>query len=341
MQRVAARPERLAERHVPGQGPVTIERLGSGLVNESYRVSRDGRMFSLRLTAPRARALGLDRDWECRVLRSAAAAGLAPAVACCAPRAGVLVSRWAQGIAWTVEQASSPENLARVASLARRVHALSVLAKPRIVSATQWIGFYRRSLERQGGAKSARLRERREAGLDRAALLLVDALREAPAPAATLCHGDLHVQNLVVTAEAPPLILDWEYAHVTDPFWDLAGWTCNCDLTEGCRHLLLELYLGREPTLAEAVRLGRLCWLYDYVCLLWSELYLSSRSRPAPRDARNAGSRDARSAAVRDVVSTRAERLAGRLAERPADRLAERLGEPPGATGRAGQDPAH
>jgi aminoglycoside phosphotransferase (APT) family kinase protein len=311
---MAARLERLAQRYVPGRGPVTIDRLGSGLVNHSYRVGREGRIFSLRLTAPRAGELGLDRDWECRVLRCAAAAGLAPAVECCEPGAGVLVSRWAEGIAWTLEQASSPDSLGTVAMLARRVHALPVLERPRIVSAEQWIAFYRRSVERHRGAKSSRLRDRPKAGLDEAAHFLVDALRGAPSPAPALCHSDLHVQNLIVTARGAPLILDWEYAHVTDPLWDLAGWACNGDLTEPCRELLLRLYLEREPTREEALRLGRLAWLYDYVCLLWSELYLSSRTGGG---------------AATDAVATRAQRL--------ADRLAERLS----ATGRGGQVPAH
>ena len=37
------------------------------------------------------------------------------------------------------------------------------------------------------------------------------------------------------------------------------------------RRLLLAGYLGRQPDAAEAERLERLAWLYDYVCLLWSE----------------------------------------------------------------------
>ncbi|MGD0504333.1 MAG: phosphotransferase [Steroidobacteraceae bacterium] len=297
-----ARLEHLARRYIPGRGPVNIDRLGSGLVNQSYRVSREGRFFSMRLTAPRAGELGLDREWECRVLRRAAAAGLAPAVERCEPRAGILVSHWAEGSAWSVEQAAAPENLETVALLARRVHALALLEQPRIVSAAQWIAFYRRSFERP------------RAALDEAAKFLVDALSEEPPPAVTLCHSDLHVQNLIISPQGAPLILDWEYAHVSDPLWDLAGWACNGDLAQGRRDLLLRLYLEREPTCAEALRLDRLAWLYDYVCLLWSDLFLSSRSNPK---------------AASDAISMRAERIAERL----ADRLS--------ATGRAGQVPAH
>ena len=43
--------------------------------------------------------------------------------------------------------------------------------------------------------------------------------------------------------------------------------------------MLLASYLERRPTPPEAARLKLLVWLYDYVCLLWCELY--SRLRPA------------------------------------------------------------
>jgi thiamine kinase-like enzyme len=260
-------------------------------------VTRDGQAFSLRITAPRANELGLDREWECRVLRCATDAGLAPAVERCEPRAGVLVARWAEGHSWTADQAASPDAIATVAQLARRVHALPLPQQPRLVSPAQWIAFYRRALDRCG-AVSPQSSDRQRLDLDGIAQSLLDALGDVPAPEPVLCHGDLHAQNLIITGAAEPLILDWEYAHVSDPWWDLAGWACNGDLPGERRCLLLQRYLGRLPKAHEALRLGRLAWLYDYVCLLWSELYLSSWSDRA---------------AAREAISARARQLAQRL----------------------------
>jgi aminoglycoside phosphotransferase (APT) family kinase protein len=301
-ERTAARVARLAERYVPGSGPVRIDALGSGLVNRSYRVRRDGRAFSLRIAAPRASELGLDRGWECRVLRCAAGAGLAPAVERCEPRAGVLVMRWAEGGSWAPDQAGSRAALDALALLVRRVHELPLPGRARRVRPAQWIAFYRRSLERRGGRPPSKSQDRRRLELAQIAQSLLDGLGEEPSAQSALCHGDLHVQNLVITAAAVPLILDWEYAHVSDPWWDLAGWACNGDLTAERRHLLLQRYLGREPTPQGARRLGRLAWLYDYMCLLWSELYLSSRPDPS---------------AARAAVSARARGLADRLGREP------------------------
>jgi aminoglycoside phosphotransferase (APT) family kinase protein len=256
--------ERLAERYVPGRGPVHIDRLGSGLVNRSYRVTRDGKRFSLRLAAPRAAELGLDRAWECRVLRLAAGAGLAAPVEHCEPEAGILVARWVEGTCWSAGEAGSSEAIDRVASLVRRMHALPALPQPRCVSPAEWIAFYRTALGHR----------RRE--IDREADSLLAAAAREPAPGSALCHSDLHVGNLIIPA-GEPVILDWEYAHMADPWWDLAGWASNGDLAAERRDLLLARYLARAPAPGETARLGRLAWLYDYVCLLWSELYSRSR----------------------------------------------------------------
>jgi thiamine kinase-like enzyme len=118
-----------------------------------------------------------------------------------------------------------------------------------------------------------------------------------------MCHSDLHCQNLLVGTPAslapagaavavavggaaavggasvsgPLVLLDWEYAHVSDPLWDVAGWACNNDWSFERTEALLSSYLGRMPRAAETRRLRALAWLYDYVCLLWSELYVNLR----------------------------------------------------------------
>src|SRR5579859_3448436 len=104
---------------LPGEGPVTIERLGTGLVNQTYRVERAGRRYSLRIPAPNAEDLGVDRVWECRVLARAAASGIAPRIERCEPLAGVLVAHWVEGFPLSSEQAREPGNIRAVALLAR------------------------------------------------------------------------------------------------------------------------------------------------------------------------------------------------------------------------------
>jgi thiamine kinase-like enzyme len=91
-----------------------------------------------------------------------------------------------------------------------------------------------------------------------------------------LCHSDLHRLNLAAGERL--VLLDWEYAHVSDPYWDLAAWIANNDGTASFAADVLAGYLERPAGEHESERLRLLTWLYDYVCLLWSELYLTQRA---------------------------------------------------------------
>jgi thiamine kinase len=271
-----------AQRYVPGDGPVAVERLGRGLVNETHRVLRDGRLYSLRMPAAQPAPVGVDREWECRVLTVASAAGLAPVIERCEPRLGVLVARWEGGRALDAEEARQPETGARVAELARRVHALVLPGNARIVRAGDWIAYYREALERLP-LERKRAMERRRAPRTRGAAADADllqaeaerrlgALQAVPRGPDVLCHSDLHPANLVAS-ERGLVLLDWEYAHVAEALWDLAGWACNLDLEPQAQVLLLASYLGRPAAREEQRRLEDLTWLYDYICLLWAEVY--------------------------------------------------------------------
>jgi thiamine kinase-like enzyme len=290
--------EALALGYVPGEGPIVIDRLGTGLVNESYRVTRGGRVYSLRVPAAHAAELGLDREWECRVLARAAAAGIAPAVECCEPRQGILVARWVDGRAWTREQVQRPEVINQIAQLARRIHVLPVPQGARVMSPAAWIAYYHEALRRYAGEGKNHRSVRREwlAELESPLEARLAALEEMAPVGLTLCHSDLHPLNVVVGADGP-VLLDWEYAHVSEPMWDLAGWISNNDLSPDVGQLLLSGYLRGQSVPGTPGRLPLLVWLYDYVCLLWSILYL--KLRPDSPDA---------------LISARGQLLAVRLA---------------------------
>jgi thiamine kinase-like enzyme len=102
------------------------------------------------------------------------------------------------------------------------------------------------------------------------------------------------VLNLVQSGDSLYL-LDWEYAHVNEAFWDLAGWCANGDFDEGAKRRLLGCYLGSPPNAEQWRRLELLIWLYDYICLQWSALYLSQgrQSQPAPVPAARIAARAA------------------------------------------------
>jgi thiamine kinase len=308
--------ESVAARHVPGGGPIEIHRLSTGLINATYRVLRDGRTYALRIAAASTHDLGLDRAWEARVLEGAVAADLAPALAYCDPQRGILISRWVDGRSWSRADVRRQSNIQRMAELLRRIHALPIPAPARVMSPTTWIEYYsaavRQSIRDAGAraAASAAASTRTAAALRGAATVRLAALAALPCIDAAVCHSDLHTFNLVDRGDSLAL-LDWEYAHVADPLWDLAGWSANNDLEEGLRFDLLSSYTGRPPTSNENSRLQLLEWLYDYVCLLWSELYLNlHRDEPSRADVPEEA---ARGDFPQGGIAARARLLAARL----------------------------
>jgi len=260
--------ERLCHAVVPGAGRIDLEALGAGLISATYRVARDGVVYTLKVAAEGG-ALHADLPWEVQVLEHAAGAGLAPCLVYCDLDGAVQLTRWAEGRSWVSREAATPANLATMAALLRRVHALAVPMPARQVTPQRWIEIYDEALSRRGSNSS-------DPALRSAALVRAHALSALPPVAGVVCHSDLHAMNLIQQDDSV-ILLDWEYAHVTDPLWDLAGWCANNDFAAELQSSLLTHYLGNAPPLSEWQRFKLLLGLYDYVCLLWSQLYLTVR----------------------------------------------------------------
>jgi thiamine kinase-like enzyme len=278
--------ERLCREVVPGTGAVEVQPLATGLISETYRVVRDGVIYALKAATAHAADFGLDLAWEARLLGRAGSAKLAPSLVYCDLERAVMVSRWVTGRSWSIEEVQRPANIRKMAELLRRVHALPIPPPPRVMSPLSWVEVY-------GAALLRRTRRSPDPVLRTAADSRLQELSRMPPAAAVVCHSDLHTMNLIQEGENL-ILLDWEYAHVSDPLWDLAGWGANNDFEEETQRELLTHYLGATPSPLEWAR-SRLCmWLYDYVCLLWSELYLSSRRDRADGIFKRATQLDAR-----------------------------------------------
>jgi thiamine kinase len=306
--------ESVVSRHVPGEGKLDIHPLGNGLVNETYRVLRDGSAYAVRVAATHSYDLGLDRAWEARVLERAAAADLAPVLEYCDPQRGILIARWVDGRLWSPADVRRQSNIARMAELMRRIHALPMPAPARAMSPATWIDYYSAAARQithgdpgAGAAPGATAPPTASGALRTAATARLAALAALPSVDPVVCHSDLHTLNLVDRGFSL-VLLDWEYAHAADPLWDLAGWSANNDLEAELKHDLLASYAGRPPTRNEHLRLQLLGWLYDYVCLIWSELYLNLHRDDTPDAAAPGG------------IAARAQLLAARLNASPSSR---------------------
>jgi len=261
--------ELLCRAVVPGTGDVEVQPISCGLVSETYRVVRNGIAYAFKAAALHPTDFRLDLAWETQVLERAVSLSLAPPIVYGDPERGVVVSRWVVGRSWSQEEVKRPANIRKIAELLGRVHGLSVPQPPRVMSPMSWVQVYGAALTRQTRCVF-------DTALQRAADSRLRELKGLPAAAGVVCHSDLHTMNLIEVDERL-ILLDWEYAHVSDPLWDLAGWGANNDFEAQAQRELLTNYLGTAPTSKQWQRLRLLLWLYDYVCLLWSELYLNSR----------------------------------------------------------------
>lgn len=259
--------EALCEALVPGGGGVEIHQSGEGPVNQTFRVTREGRDYALRIAIADGSAIALNRRWETQVLKIAGDAQLAPALLFSDAERGVLLCEWLAGHSWSGVDLAEVASIERIGGLLRAVHGLPIPHPAHEMSPARWVAHY----ETMGAVPS----KHRPAALDR-----LNQLAALPAVPGVVCHGDLHRLNLLQTGESLRL-LDWEYSHVSEAFWDLAGWCANGDFTEDAQRRLLAHYLGGPPNPTQWRRLRLLAWLYDYICLQWSSLYLSAgRQKP-------------------------------------------------------------
>jgi thiamine kinase len=217
--------------------PVVEAVLADTPVSLTCRVLAEGRPAVLRVDRPVAARLGLDRAAEPGVLAVAGAAGLGPTCLAANPAQGTLLTEWLPGAAWTAAELRQPPNLERAARLLRRVHAL-----PAVGSVLDLPGAIRRYAGLAGPAS-------RELARDAEA-----ALAACPGPTAgdppRLCHNDPTPGNFIAGPGGELRLIDWEYAALGDPAFDLAGLALGAGLEPPAEDLLLAAYGGGGPVSA-------------------------------------------------------------------------------------------
>ncbi|MBE5956545.1 MAG: hypothetical protein E7253_08835 [Lachnospiraceae bacterium] len=85
------------------------------------------------------------------------------------------------------------------------------------------------------------------------------------------CHNDPLCENWVLQNDSDMYLIDWEYAGMNDPIWDLADVSIEAEYTEEMDNLLLVSYFGHEPTISEwkAFHINKV--LIDYLWSLWGK----------------------------------------------------------------------
>jgi aminoglycoside phosphotransferase (APT) family kinase protein len=237
---------------------VAVEPIKHGLTNESWLVRTRSDAVVVRISASSDDALRIDRPSEARVLAIVASAGVGAPVIRSDPERRLLVTRYA-GPSWSYEEAREHANIVRAAALLVRLHRLDAPGV-RTVDLAATIEGYLSTLTLAGAGGDLTRQSLRERAHEAANVLRRDA-------ATRLCHNDVHHLNIVGGDELR--LIDWEYAGVGEPLFDLAALCVYHGYERTRRELLLTSYSADAGPDRES-RLDQALWLFEYIRELWT-----------------------------------------------------------------------
>lgn len=252
-----------AAQVLPAWTPDTLSiRPLPSLTNRSFQVEFGGDSFVLRLPRPGA-AVHTDRAAEGHNAAIAAMLGFAPKLVFFDPADGAMVTRFVPGSEpLTPESMRQPEALAAASDLLRRLHAsgCSFHGEMRLFATLdRYIALAGASAPRAADIAAAR----------RAAAPVEAALAARPQPLVP-CHIDPTPGNFLAAPDRLYL-LDWEYAAMCEPLWDLADLSTEADLDADHEAAMLATYFG-APSQSQRSRLVLLRAMLDLLAAAWAAM---------------------------------------------------------------------
>lgn len=247
---MARAPEEVAstvvERLFPGRS-FTIEPLYGGITNANFKVrvgALDGagaQDVVVRIPGKDTHLLGIDRRAEAAANVAAARAGIAPELIGVDPATGGIVTRYIEGRPVSMEELATEPMLGEVAAALGRVHRAGTVGARfdhfSVIRSYHDLAHRRGVTEPFDYPEAARVAS------------LVESVR--PFRPSVLGHNDLLNANFL--HDGSLRILDWEYAALADPFFDLANLSVNNELGHGLDEPLLSHYLGSPDARTLAV----------------------------------------------------------------------------------------
>ena len=243
---------------------LTLAALSGGITNRNFLVTVAGRRdrYVIRLAGNDTHLLGISREVEHAATVAAAGVGVGPEVTAFIRPEGYLVTRFIEGSPVSDEAVHQAGTLRRVGESLRRIHdgpPIPGLFIPfRIVEAYRALA----------AARGVAIPPEYEIALAFARRIelacLSNPLEMRP------CHNDLLNANFIDDG-ARIRIVDWEYAGMGDPFFDLGNFSINHELTSDEDVEVLRAYDGgvRSDRLA---RLALMRTMSDFREAMWGVL---------------------------------------------------------------------
>ncbi|MFT5140101.1 MAG: thiamine kinase [Lysobacterales bacterium] len=244
----------LALATIPGFSNATLSiMLADGPTSTTMLLEHFEAKYVLKIDKPSARELGMDRHAEEVICRMVTAVGLAPELVYIDHSRGISLRRFVSGTNWLESDLRKSSWLKRLAPLLIKLHSLPAVEsqfepETAITSYAQYLGT----------AQAKELAEK--------ALQLLAKSRQLQ-DRSCLCHNDLLNHNILESDKV--MLIDWEFAGMGDPWFDLAIVVQHHGLGEKLGKLFLTAYLQRKPTAKELDRLWANCEFYASLLELW------------------------------------------------------------------------
>jgi len=249
----------IVRRLEPSLGPLQGEPipLDGGITNRNFRATLGGAEYMIRRHGRDTNLLGIDREAERIASEEAARLEIAPTVV--AALQDGLVSEFID--CGAVDPDELRERAGEVARRLRRFHDSSVRLPVRF-----WIPDLLRdyaTVVRERAGELPPAWEEAVHASDRIATVL-------PLGRPQPCHNDLLPGNIIrARDDGRIMIVDWEYAGMGHPYFDLGNLSVNNDFDEATDERLLSAYHGGPPSEAQRAALKLMRVLSDVREAAW------------------------------------------------------------------------
>lgn len=189
--------------------PEQVRHLPQGLTNQGYLLELAGNCYVLRIAASNSLELGINREAEYQIQQLLEEQQLTPKVLYRAPDNSYWLREYIAGHALSVDDLNL-NTLQEMAAYLAKIHQLAAPATIPVIDLKKKIQAYQQQLGIAPSHSSSALPRYSKFHL---------------------CHMDPTAANWIRTADNQLVLLDWEYAGLGNPLWDLVTLVQQAQLT--------------------------------------------------------------------------------------------------------------
>src|SRR5690554_378603 len=229
-----------------------IKAMPAGLTNQAFLLQLDSGNYVLRIASSNSEKLDINRHAEFQIQQCLAQVGLTAKVRYKAPDNSYWLRDYIEGRSLTVADLTMP-NLRLMVQTLKQIHQLPVLLETPQLRIEEKAEHYWRMIKKNYSANLLSLRPE-----------LQQHLAGFPAGKLSLCHIDPTPANWIQTASGELVLLDWEYAAIGHPWWDIAALLQQAKIGNSEKQELLSSY-GIMPDQSWRLAQAQM----EYMSILW------------------------------------------------------------------------